>query len=99
MVRAEGGDSPAARCRSHRARDATPGQHPSPTPACVIGMGQTFASTDDYLQLFGIQASAQLWSQPLPHHTGIIVWTPEYQHHCWHNEDCADSLMPTITEY
>ena len=62
-------------------------------------MGQTFASTDDYLQLFGIQASAQLWSQPLPHHTGIIVWTPEYQHHCWHNEGCADSLMPTITEY
>lgn len=71
----------------------------SGSSAYILHSGQTFATNDAYLQLFGINDSANPWSQPLPHHTGIIVWGPEYQHPNWHNEGNADSLMPTITEF
>ena len=67
--------------------------------AYVIRTGQRFASTNDYLRLFGIRDAQQDWSVPLPHRTGIILWGPAYLHPDWHNEGCADSLMPTITEY
>ena len=71
----------------------------SGSSAYILHSGQTFATTDAYLQLFGIKDSENPWSQPLPHHTGIILWGPEYQHPNWHNEGNADSLMPTITEF
>lgn len=62
--------------------------------------GQTFATPDDYLRLFGIMATdANYYDQPLPHRQGIIVWTPQYHHPRWHNDGNADSLLPTITEY
>jgi len=70
------------------------------TSAIVFQSGQLFSTPDEYLSLFGIfDCGDRPWSQPLPHHQGIIVWGPEYQHPDWHNEGCADSLMPTITEY
>jgi len=67
--------------------------------ALLLRSGQTFTSSSDYLRLFGITDDSHPWSQPLPHHHGIIVWGPEYHHPEWHNEGNADSLMPTITEY
>ncbi|MBR1800957.1 MAG: hypothetical protein IJ767_05605 [Bacteroidaceae bacterium] len=65
----------------------------------VLRVGQRFPSTGDYLQLFGITDTAHAWSKPLPHHSGIILWGPEYHHPEWHNDGNSDSLMPTITEY
>ena len=65
----------------------------------ILRRGQTFATTNDYLRLFGITSTEHYWDQPLPHHDGIIVWGPEYHHPQWHNEGDADSLMPTITEW
>ncbi len=65
----------------------------------LLRSGQTFNSPGDYLLLFGITATNHPWSQPVPHHDGIIVWGPEYRHAEWHNEGLTDSLMPTITEY
>ena len=61
--------------------------------------GQSFTSADDYLRLFGITAIERFWDQALPHHPGIIVWSPLFQHPNWHNEGNPDSLLPTITEY
>ena len=62
--------------------------------------GQTFATPDDYLRLFGIIATDDnYYDQPLPHRQGIIVWTPQFHHPRWHNDGNADSLLPTITEY
>lgn len=49
--------------------------------------------------MFGITDTAHAWSKPLPHHSGIILWGPEYHHPEWHNDGNSDSLMPTITEY
>lgn len=65
----------------------------------VLKAGQTFGGLEDYLPLFGIVPSEHWWDEPLPHHRGIIVWTPCYLHPNWHNEGCPDSLFPTITEY
>ncbi len=66
----------------------------------LIRSGQHFAQPDDYLHLFGIMApNADFYDQPLPHHQGIIVWSPQYQHPRWHNEGSIDDLLPTITEY
>ena len=50
------------------------------------------------LRLFGIHDSATYWGRVLPHHPNVVVWGPEYQHPCWHNEGNRDSMMPTITE-
>lgn len=65
----------------------------------ILKKGQTFESYTDYLHLFGITAQETWWYQPVPHHDGIKVWSPQYQHPQWHNEGNPDSLMPTITEY
>ena len=65
----------------------------------ILKKGQTFESYEDYLRLFGITANELWWYQPVPHHEGIKVWGPQYQHPNWHNEGNPDSLMPTITEY
>lgn len=65
----------------------------------LLKKGQTFKSYEDYLRLFGITANELWWYQPVPHHEGIKVWGPQYQHPNWHNEGNPDSLMPTITEY
>ena len=61
--------------------------------------GQTFATADDYLRLFGIHASDTLWFQPVPRQEHLYVWGPQYGHPVWHNEGDALQLMPTITEY
>lgn len=65
----------------------------------ILRRGQTFGSSSDYLQLFGITSTDKYWDQPLPHHEGIIIWGPEYHHPRWHNDGLRDSLMPTITEW
>ena len=65
----------------------------------MLRLGQSFASTDDYLRLFGVTESPTPWSVALPHHQGIIIWGPEYNHPEWHNEGNTDSLCPTILEY
>ncbi len=64
----------------------------------VIKKGQTFATYQDYLTLFGIHAKDTLWGQRLPHHSCISVWGPRYHHHHWHNDGDSALLMPTITE-
>ena len=61
--------------------------------------GQTFATADDYLRLFGIHAGDTLWFQPVPRQEHLYVWGPQYRHPVWHNEGYALQLMPTITEY
>ena len=66
----------------------------------VILKGQTFVSLNDYFALFGIFTENHMpWSQPLPDHLGIIIWSPEYNHPEWHNEGDPSLLMPTITEW
>ncbi|MBO4820303.1 MAG: hypothetical protein J5548_02410 [Prevotella sp.] len=64
----------------------------------VIKKGQTFATYQDYLVLFGIHAKDTLWGQRLPHHPSISIWGPRYHHHRWHNYGDSALLMPTITE-
>jgi hypothetical protein len=70
----------------------------SPNPY-LLEQGQTFATCEEYLRLFGITPTEHYWDQPLPHHSQIIVWGPTYRHPSWHNEGNPDSLFPTITEY
>lgn len=65
----------------------------------VLHAGQTFATVDDYLDLFDAHDRQTPWSVSVPHHPGLIIWGPRYQHPDWHNEGNTDSLMPTITEY
>lgn len=65
----------------------------------ILKAGQTFGQPEDYLPLFGIIPSEHSWDEPLPHHQGIIVWSPWYLHPNWHNEGSPESLFPTITEY
>ena len=72
---------------------------PTATDKYILKKGQTFESYEDYLRLFGITANESWWYQSVPHHEGIKVWGPQYQHPNWHNEGNPDSLMPTITEY
>ena len=64
----------------------------------IIKRGQTFATYQDYLVLFGIHAKDTLWGQRLPHHPSISIWGPRYHHHRWHNYGDSALLMPTITE-
>ena len=65
----------------------------------VLRAGQIFESYNDYLPLFGVTNQENFWDCPLPHHEGIIIWSPEYHHPQWHNEGDRDSLCPTITEW
>lgn len=65
----------------------------------VLEAGQVFGQPEDYLPLFGITPSDHSWDELLPHHQGIVVWSPWYRHPNWHNEGNPDSLFPTITEY
>lgn len=71
----------------------------SETADYTIRQGQFFPRTDDYLRLFGITSAEHPWDVSLPHHQGIIIWGPEYQHSQWHNDGDRDLMMPTITEY
>ena len=64
----------------------------------ILRKGQTFATYQDYLVLFGIHAEDYLWGQRLPHHPSISVWGPLYHHPEWHNEGDSARLLPTITE-
>ena len=65
----------------------------------VLHAGETFATTDEYLDLFDAQDRQAPWSVPVPNYPGLIIWGAKYKHPDWHNEGNADSLMPTITEY
>ena len=66
--------------------------------AFILKKGQTFATYQDYLTLFGIHATDTLWGQRLPHHPILSIWGPKYHHHHWHNYGDSALLMPTITE-
>ncbi len=81
---------------THRQPTATAGDSPSPY---ILHQGQHFATEQDYLPLFGIQADDSLWGQRLPHHRTISVWTPLYHHPEWHNDGDTAALLPTITEW
>lgn len=65
----------------------------------ILKKGQVFASYDDFLPLFGINATESRHYQFVPGEGHIIVWSPQYQNPYYHNEGNPDSLMPTITEY
>ena len=65
----------------------------------TLTKGQTFATPEDYLKLFGISATDTLWYQPVPHHPAMFLWGPQYHHPRWHNEGDLDQLLPTITEW
>lgn len=73
--------------------------HRSAKDGYVLHKGQTFATPNDYLPLFGIKPDSTFWDAPLPHQEGIFVWSPQYHHPIWHNDGIVDSLCPTITEY
>lgn len=79
------------------------GQYVEKLEQHVLVLGQTFANVREYLQLFGVTDGTftppVYWSQSLPHHLGIILWGPEFQHPEWHNQGDASRLMPTITEW
>ena len=61
--------------------------------------GQVFASYDNFLPLFGIDATESRHYQFVPDEEHIVVWSPQYQNPYYHNDGNPDSLMPTITEY
>ena len=65
----------------------------------VLKKGQVFASYDDFLPLFGIDATESRHYQFVPGEEHIIVWSPQYHNPYYHNDGNPDSLMPTITEY
>ena len=65
----------------------------------ILKSGQTFASYEEFLSLFNIQATDCQYFQPVPKCSVSYVWAPQYQHPNFHNEGNPDSLMPTITEY
>ena len=68
--------------------------------AFILRKGECFATYQDYLSLFGItEATDHLWSQPLPHHSGIIVFGGQYKHPRWGNLGDSTDLLPTRTEY
>jgi hypothetical protein len=65
----------------------------------ILKKGQVFASYDDFLPLFGIDATEGRHYQFVPDEEHIVVWSPEYHNPYYHNDGNPDSLMPTITEY
>ena len=40
----------------------------------VLHAGETFATTDEYLNLFDVQDRHAPWSVPVPNHPGLIIW-------------------------
>ena len=71
-----------------------------PSGKRLLRKGQDcFRTIDDYLMLFGIEASDTAYFRPLPSHKEVYVWGPEFQHPVWHNDGDTTRLMPTITEY
>ena len=72
----------------------------APSGKRVLRKGQDcFRTIDDYLMLFGIEATDTAYFRPLPGNKYVYVWGPEYGHPVWHNEGDSTQLMPTITEY
>ena len=65
----------------------------------IIRMGDRFSTYDSYLSRFGIKATERKYSQPLPHHAGIVVFGGEYHHPNWGNEGDPGRLLPTRTEH
>ena len=65
----------------------------------ILKKGQVFTSYDDFLPLFGIDATESQHYQYVPGEEHIVVWSPEYHNPYYHNDGNPDSLMPTITEY
>lgn len=72
----------------------------APSGQRVLRKGQDcFRTIEDYLTLFGIEATDTAYFRLLPGHKDVYVWGPEYQHPVWHNEGDTTQLMPTITEF
>ena len=65
----------------------------------ILKKGQVFATYDDFLPLFGIDATESQHYQYVPGEEHIVVWSPQYHNPYYHNDGNSDSLMPTITEY
>lgn len=65
----------------------------------ILKKGQVFTSYDDFLPLFGIDATESQHYQYVPGEEHIVVWSPQYHNPYYHNDGNPDSLMPTITEY
>lgn len=65
----------------------------------ILKKGQVFATYDDFLPLFGIDATESQHYQCVPGEEHIVVWSPQYHNPYYHNDGNPDSLMPTITEY
>jgi len=65
----------------------------------ILKKGQVFATHDDFLPLFGIDATESRHYQYVPGEEHIVVWSPQYHNPYYHNDGNPDSLMPTITEY
>lgn len=65
----------------------------------ILKKGQVFATYDDLLPLFGIDATESRHFQYVPGEEHIVVWSPQYHNPYYHNDGNPDSLMPTITEY
>ena len=69
-------------------------------PPHILKQGSTFATYDDYMQLFGLHSDeTHTHFVRLPEHNYICLWAPQYHHPTWHNDGNPDSLMPTIAEY
>lgn len=72
----------------------------APSGQRVLRKGQDcFRTIEDYLTLFGIEATDTAYFRPLSDHKEVYVWGPEYQHPVWHNDGDTSQLMPTITEF
>lgn len=80
-------------------RSLSPASERRSGEAYTLKKGQTFATMDDYLKLFGVSAADTLWYQTVPHHPSLHLWGPQYHHPRWHNEGDAEKLLPTITEW
>ena len=66
----------------------------------ILRQGQTFATYDDYLSIFGLKSDADHnFFIRLPDYEYTVLWAPRYKHPNWHNEGDSAALMPTITEY
>lgn len=88
------------RSLSEQTDAATVSEKLAPSGKRVLRKGQDcFRTIDDYLILFGIEATDTAYFRPLPGNKEVYVWGPEYGHPIWHNEGDSTQLMPTITEY
>lgn len=72
----------------------------APSGRRVLHKGQDcFRTIDEYLAIFGQEATDTAYFRLLSGHEYVYLWGPEYQHPVWHNEGDSSLLMPTITEY